>query len=285
MFSIVASEAQDKFDIQIADFAHPDDVHNLPLSSRNSFFYWDWTNDGSIVLPQFPDVRIVKPEGGEAVIYSDANHFADQAASCGSSPYLIFRPFGRSAKNTFNLWRMTASGTDMKQLTFGSADADPFCSVDGKWLYYIDETDNQALKRILIDGGSPETILSPANNITTLSPDGKTLAGFEVRELDHKLTLKLYSMEDKKFTYHDIDQAAIYPLVFTPDGKAVLYAVRQNGVNNLWLQPLDSSPSRQLTHFSSELIVEFRFSKDGSKIAMERGHAEFDAVLLRDAPR
>jgi serine/threonine protein kinase len=283
--TVVASQVQDKLDIQIADFAHPDDVHNLPLSSRTNFWSWDWTNDGSIVLPQFPDVRVVKPQGGETVVYSDANHFADQVVSCGSSPYLVYRAPGRSAKATYDLWRITASGTDIKQLTFGSADADPFCSPDGKWLYYIDETDNQSVKRIPVDGGSPTTILSPANSITVLSPDGKTLAGFEVRELDHKLTLKLYSIEDKKFTYHDIDQAAIFPLQFTPDGKAVVYTVRENGVNNLRLQPLDASPGRQLTHFTSEFITQFRFSKDGSKIAMERGHSESDAVLLRDSPR
>jgi serine/threonine protein kinase len=283
--TIVASQMQSKFDIQIADFIHPDDVHTLPLSSRNSFWSWDWTNDGRIVIPQFPDVRVVKPEGGETVVYSDGNHVVDQVVDCGTSAYLVYRILGHGSKTTFNLWRMTLSGTENKQLTFGAADADPFCSGDGKWLYYLDETDNQALKRVSLEGGTPETVHSPANGITTLSPDGKTLAGLEVRELDHKLTLKLYSIDDKKFTYHDIDQAAIEPLRFTPDGNSVVYTVRQNGVNNLWLQPLDNSPSRQLTHFTSDFITQFRFSKDGSKIALERGRPESDAVLLRDAPR
>jgi len=283
--TIVASQMQSKFDMQVADFAHPDDVHTLQLPSRNSFWSWDWTNDGRLIIPQYPDVRLVKPEGSETVVYSDANHFADQVTGCGTSSYLVYRAVSHGAKSAFNMWRMTLSGAENKQLTFGSADADPFCAPDGKWLYYIDQTDNQSLKRVPVDGGSPETILSPSNGITTLSPDGKTLAGFEVRELDHKLTLKLYAIAEKKFTYHDIDQAAIYPLRFTPDGNSVVYTVRQNGVNNLWLQPLDNSPSRQLTHFSSDFITQFRFSKDGSKIAMERGHPESDAVLLRDAPR
>jgi len=58
--------------------------------------------------------------------------------------------------------------------------------------------------------------------------------------------------------------------------------VREKGVDNLWEQPLDSSPPRQLTHFSKERIMRFRFSPDGSKLAIERGHVESDAVLLRD---
>jgi Tol biopolymer transport system component len=197
----------------------------------------------------------------------------------------VYRAPGRSAKPTFSLWRMTTSGTDAKQITSGSVDADPFCSADGKWVYYLDYTDNQALKRISLDGGSPETILSPANGITQLSPDGKTLVGFEVRELDHKLILNLYSIDDKKSTYHDLDQNAVWPFTFAPDGKGIVYTVREKGISNLWLQPLDSSPSRQLTHFTSESIEKVVFSKDGTKFAIERGHAESDAVILRDAAR
>jgi hypothetical protein len=53
----------------------------------------------------------------------------------------------------------------------------------------------------------------------------------------------------------------------------------------LWEQPLDNSPARQLTHFTSEQIMRFRFSPDGSKLAVERGHVESDAVLLRDTAR
>jgi hypothetical protein len=45
----------------------------------------------------------------------------------------------------------------------------------------------------------------------------------------------------------------------------------------------ETSPSRPLTHFTSESIYSFRYSPDGTKIAIERGHMESDAVLLRDA--
>jgi hypothetical protein len=58
--------------------------------------------------------------------------------------------------------------------------------------------------------------------------------------------------------------------------------VREKGIDNLWEQPLDNSAARQLTHFTSEQIARFRFSPDGTKLAIERGHVESDAVLLRD---
>ena len=180
---------------------------------------------------------------------------------------------------------MSTSGTDFKQLTFGAAQSDPLCSADGKWVYYVDYGDNQSLKRVSIDGGTPETILTAAIGAADISPDGKTIVSLEVRELDHKLVLDLYSIDDKKVSYHDIDPRASSPLEFAPDGKSVVYAVREKGVGNLWMQPLDGSAPRQLTHFTSERIDKFLFSKDGTKIAIERGHNESDAVILRDTTR
>jgi len=69
-------------------------------------------------------------------------------------------------------------------------------------------------------------------------------------------------------------------LAFAPDPKAVVYLVREKNIDNLWEQQLDGSPVRQLTHFTSEQIARFRFSPDGTKLAIERGHVESDAVLL-----
>jgi hypothetical protein len=110
------------------------------------------------------------------------------------------------------------------------------------------------------------------------------MASTEVRELDHRLVLRLDSIENKTTNYHDLDQRASPPLAFAPDPKAVVYTVREKGVDNLWEQPLDNSPARQLTHFASEQIARFRFSPDGTKLAIERGHIESDVVLLRDTP-
>jgi Tol biopolymer transport system component len=118
-----------------------------------------------------------------------------------------------------------------------------------------------------------------------VSPDGKRIVGTDVRELDHRLILTVYSTEDKKTSYHELDQRASPPLAFAPDPKAVVYVVREKGVDNLWEQPLDSSAPRQLTHFTSERIERFRFSPDGIKLAIERGHVESDAILLRDTSR
>ncbi len=105
----------------------------------------------------------------------------------------------------------------------------------------------------------------------------------EVRDSDHQLMLALYSIEEKKKSYIEYDQRALPGFAFPPDGKSVAYVVREKAVDNLWARPVDGSPSRPLTHFTSESIYAFRYSPDGAKIAIERGHMESDGVLLRDA--
>ncbi len=72
-------------------------------------------------------------------------------------------------------------------------------------------------------------------------------------------------------------------LHFSRDGKAVVYPTRVNGVDNLWLQPLDGSKGRQITDFTSERIFDFHWSFDGKQLALVRGHTDADVVLIRDS--
>jgi hypothetical protein len=72
-------------------------------------------------------------------------------------------------------------------------------------------------------------------------------------------------------------------LNFTPDGKAVAYPIRENGVDNLWVQPLDGSRGRQITNFDSEQILNFRWSPDGGSLCILRSHTDSDVVLIRES--
>jgi Tol biopolymer transport system component len=281
----VASQIRGQFQIEVAPTNSPDGVQPVPLASHRDVWRWDWAADGRLVIPQTPDIRLVNPTGGETVLFSDAQHLSDQVTTCAGGKYFVIRSAGRSGKVSQNLWRMDGNGTNLKQLTFGSNESEPTCSGDGQWVVYVDRGDNQAIKRVSIQGGQPETLIKEAIGAWSLSPDGKRIVSMEVREMDHRLVLNFYSIEDKKTNYHDLDQRASSPLTFAPDPKAVVYIVRDKGVDNLWEQPLDNSPARQLTHFASERILAFRFSPDGTKLAVERGHVESDAVLLRDTSR
>ncbi len=283
--SLVTTQSQFKYEVSLASTQSPDALRPVQLSSHVVVWWWSWTPDGRLVFPQGGDIRILDPKGGERVLLSDKSHVSDQIAVCGNGRYIVYRQLGKAAKTAENLWRMDANGSNPTQLTFGHNEVDVHCALDDKWVYYIDAADSFLTKRVPLEGGTPEKVFDSALGGASLTSDGKTLVGFETRELDHKLMLKFVSTADKKSWYHDVDQRAARPLVFTPDGKAVAYTVHEKGVDNVWLQPLDSSPFRQLTHFASERIAQFAFSPDGSQLAFERGHTESDAVLLRDLSR
>jgi serine/threonine protein kinase/Tol biopolymer transport system component len=306
--SLVTTQGQFKFEVSLAPAQSPDALRAVTLSSHLPVWRWSWMPDGRLVFPQGGDIRILdpglvgkailsdkshladrvaifNPQGEEKVLLSDKKHLADQVAVCANGRYIVYRQLGKAAKTAENLWRMDPNGTNVMQLTFGHNEADPQCATDDKWVYYADAADNFLPKRVPIDGGTPETVFDSALSGANLSFDGKVLVTLEVRELDHKLTLKFVSTENKKTWYHDMDQRGSWPLRFTADGKVVVYTVSEKGVDNLWLQPLDSAPYRQLTHFTSERIAQFAFSPDGSRLAFERGHTESDAVLLRDVSR
>jgi serine/threonine protein kinase/Tol biopolymer transport system component len=281
--SIAAEESQFIFELDTAPASKPDDLQRVNLMSHQQIYTWDWLPDGRLVIPQGGEIRIVNPAGGETTVLSERNLIPDQSVACGK--YIVFRAVPRMGGVSINLWRMDLGGSNQTQLTFGKNEQTPQCSADGKWIYYFSVPDNEALKRVSIDGGSPETISEEPSAGFSLSRDGKLAATLDIRELDHKLVLNVLSIADKKTTYHNIDPRASDPTGFAPAGNAIVYRVREKGVDNLWLQPLDGSAFRQLTHFTADRIAQFAFSADGSRIAIERGHTESDAVLLRDTAK
>jgi eukaryotic-like serine/threonine-protein kinase len=284
--SIVAIQSTPRFDMEVAAMSAPDDVQKVTFSSNVPYWSWGWSDNNRLLVAQGPDIRLIDPKGGETVVLSDAKHPIDRVESCADGRYIIFRPIGRAATTALNLWRADANGTNQKQLTSGSNQNSPTCSRDGKWLYYLDIGDKGAvIKRISIEGGTPETVLEDGSTTFDLSPDGKTLLTIEVRDSDHRVMLALHTIGGKEKRTLDTDPRALPLHLFLPDGKSVGYVVREKGVDNLWLLPLDGSPKRQLTHFTSELISSVAFSPDGSKVAFDRGHSESDAILLRDAGR
>jgi len=283
--SITANQSQAKYQIEIAPAGSLDNFNPVKLPSNLPIWSWDWSPDSQILLVQGADIRLVNPRGGDRVVFSDAHYPIDQVASCGNGRYVVFRTGGRSGGAEVNFWRVDSNGTNLMRLTFGLNERVPVCSNDGKWLYYVDAAENHFLKRVPIDGGMPETIIKSPSEPYDVSPDGKTVAAFEGRESDHTVMLALYSVEDGKKSSLEFDPRRLFGVAFMPSGKAVLYAVREKGVDNLWVQPLDGSARRQLTHFTSEKIGGYGYSKDGTQLAVGRGHADSDAVVLRNIPR
>ena len=120
--------------------------------------------------------------------------------------------------------------------------------------------------------------------VNDVSPDGK-LAAFPTLEHsgEHKEMLALVETDGSKAAKLVAFERPRFGLLhFSRDGKGVIYPVRDSGVDNLWLQPLDGSKGKQITDFTSEHIFDFHWSFDGKRLALVRGHTDADVVLIRD---
>lgn len=59
------------------------------------------------------------------------------------------------------------------------------------------------------------------------------------------------------------------------------YIETRAAVANLWLQPVDGAPTRQLTHFRGGRVMDFDWSPDG-RLAVEFGAVVRDLFLIRE---
>src|SRR5262249_52729391 len=154
-----------------------------------------------------------------------------------------------------------------------------------KWVYYTDQADRQTVKRVSIEGGPSDTVVNEALSQFDLSPDGKWIASVEVGEADHKLKIRMDPTTGGKPSLADADPRMSSAPLFGPDGKSIVYVVREKGVDNLWIQSPDGSNRKPLTSFDRDLIFRYEYSLDGKQIAIERGSIEADAFLLRDTSK
>jgi len=283
--TMVANQTKLTFELDVAPAASPMQLKPVPLSSQVNLWRWGWMPDGRLIVPQSGQLKMVTPAGNETVLLNDATHISDQASACADGRYIVFRRVNRTGAAVVNIWRMDVTGSNVSQLTAGQNDREAVCSPDSKWVYYIDQADNRYIKRVPVGGGAPETVVKSPVAAFDLSPDGRLVSSWDVREEDHKLMVRLDPTYGGNTTYVDADSRMTSTPMFSPDGKSIVYTVREKGVDNLWEQSLDGKNRKQLTTFPKDLIFRYAFSKDGKQIAIERGNIESDAFLFHDTSK
>jgi serine/threonine protein kinase len=266
------------------------------LSKREQFSGFDWTTDGQLLVSAGNQlVRMPVGRTGSASATSEPLAQTSGINICRGGRYIVFSAYASGSGSAMNIWRADADGSNPKQLSHGKRDIFATCSPDGTWVYYEDFV-AQRLMRVPIDGGTGEVVPGSVvpNSIfggLALSPDGKTLAyipstaNAATMTTSQKLALVDLAANGKSAPrLVDVDPRTTgFPLRFTPDGKAVAYAIEDKGVDNIWVQPLDGSKGRQITDFSSQGITNFRWSPDGKRLAAARSQSTSDVILLREA--
>jgi Tol biopolymer transport system component len=263
-----------------------------PLSQVHDVRSFNWTRDGKLLVSEGSVLEQIGVDGSNpTTLVSDADATLGEIAPCGDR-YLIFSWAFHAQSNKINLWRANADGSGLKQLTDGTFDHAPACSADTTQVYFLDQT---SAMRVSIDGGKSETLAGGvipntfAAQAAALSPQGTAFVyRVEITDAAHQAAtskLALLNLQGSASTpaaLLDPDPRIGGSLSFTPDGKGLVYPIQENGVANLWVQPLDGTPGHEITHFKSGGIGEFHWSPDGSKLAVQHEEETADVVLLHD---
>lgn len=260
------------------------------LSAIPDAFALSWASDNELLVSNGSDLMEVSADGAhQRILASDPAGNIGAATPCGDQ-YVVLSWSFHGGSNGARIWRLDANGSNATPLTNGIGDENPVCSPDGKWVYYQDLTTDHIL-RVSIYGGKPEIVPGTAvpnaglsASLAGLSPDGKQMPFFSDSGFLHK-QLQIVTLDagpNPALRTLKPDPRVSGAVVFTPDEKAVAYPIQQNGVSNIWVQPLDGSPGRQITSFTSGAFYRFSWSPDGKSLAVIRDITQSDVVLLRE---
>ena len=264
-----------------------------PAQNKDSRLF-GWATNGDIYFDGVGSLLRISPDGGtKTTLLDEPGSYFWRPTGCPGGRYVVFAWADHQHSNRIHLWRTDTDGSNPKQLTNGYRDIIPACSPNGKWVYYLQTTGK--IMRVAIDGG--ESQLVPGTDLPGLvgpwvigpwiSRDGKLLTflagkGDQGLAAQNIVLINLNAGPQPPTRMMVPDPRISGWVGFTPNGEAVVYPVRENGTDNLWLQPLDGSSGHQITNFRSDSIQMFDFSPDGKTLGVLRSHRQSDVILLHD---
>jgi eukaryotic-like serine/threonine-protein kinase len=267
-----------------------------PLLSQSNEFDegsgLSWSADGNLLVSSHDRLLKLGADGkNQTQLLADSSALIFNPSSCGTN-YLVLTWAGHGGPKSHNIWRTNADGSSPLKLTEGKVDYFPVCSPDQKWVYYVDVTAIH-IRRVPLDGsgkteaalGAPQGYLfAGGQSGPSVSPDGKTLAVAVSQTQEAGVKIALFDLgSSSPPRMLDANRYSSSGLQFTPDGKSVAYAIRENGVDNVWVQPLDGSAGHPITDFKSEQIWSFHLSPDGKSLGILRGNYDSDVVFLQES--
>jgi Tol biopolymer transport system component len=185
---------------------------------------------------------------------------------------------------TPHIWRMDIDGGNPTRLSFAE-DYYPSITPDGKFVVYAGwATGKTLLYKIPLAGGDSLNLSVNPVVDPKVSPDGKLIVCGYYDEIKRKWGNAILILDgallQRSFTLPY--SASNDTHEWDPDGKSISYIDTRNGVSNIWSLPTNGGEPKQVTNFTSGLIFQYKWSKDGKYLTVARGQVTTDVVLITE---
>ncbi len=218
----------------------------------------------------YPSIFSVVPGRGAPEEIHTRGHWLATATSDGRT--LVF--ISSEPRANGSLWKADADGRHAVQIAPGNVFA-PVVTHDDRSVIVV-RTDQTAWM-VPIDGGTPTQITDRQTQFPDVSPDGKSIAFFRA-DPSNPPAIIVCDLPACKTLTRLPPSPTNTRLRWTPDGRGIAY----HKDSNVWVQPLDGGPARQLTHFTDgRTIPDFAWSRDGKRLAIARMSVADDIVLFK----
>ena len=289
--SLVTVQKQVDSTLWVAPASKPSEAMPLREGAAREDGIWGvaWLPGGRLVfgIGDFSELWVVDRDGSNRQQLTHVNKTASNPSATAAGDTIVFARLDHTSR-IWNIWAIDTDGSNLRQITSGSASSwRPEISPDGKWIVYASAREGPS--EMSLSGGEPIKLDPKGGQYPTISPDGRWVAfeatdnHIEIVPSDGKASPRFLPFIDEPQAPNPFAAfATTFPISWTADGKAITYVRTKNGVSNIWAQPIDGSPARQLTNFTSMLIWSHSWSPDGKYLVMARGNLSRDAVMLTD---
>ncbi|HEY3125095.1 MAG TPA: DPP IV N-terminal domain-containing protein, partial [Thermoanaerobaculia bacterium] len=285
--TLIAVQSERRGNIWISPADNTGESTQVTSTNYDGLNGLSWTPEGKIVYTlqaaAEQNLWITDRHGGSPEQLTSHAGFNRQPAVSPDGRYVVFVS-NRTGRE--HLWRIDADGRHPRELTHGAADADPSFSPDGRWVFFKSGISGVSFVfRVGIEGGEAVRLMDRPAADPVVSHDGELIALFyRTAPASTNRLAVVPSTGGEPRLIRDL-AAHFGRFRWTPDGRALAYSARYEGVGNIWIQPLAGGAPRQWTRWGTEPIFFFDWSRDGRWLAYSKGAVTSDVVKITASRR
>lgn len=282
---LVAVEQQRFSSVWLVDLKSTSKARQL-TAAGSRYYGLAWSKDGTLFSQSETngrsDLVAIDVQHGNAKSLTDDDYVKIFPEVTRDGKYLIY---SSNRDGTFHLWRSDLNGRNAVRLTadpYGEEEGVP--TPDSKWAIFTSlHNGSRTLWKVPLEGGAAVPVTDHRSAKPSVSPDGTLIA---CEYLDQRTNAtKIAILREKDGSLLRIfDQIPVLTgarIRWSADGKSLLYVSNENGIGNVWAQPVDGGKPKQITHFQEDEIFYIAVASDGKSVACLRGRRISDAVLAR----